>query len=617
MVRHHDGYRSLLLISRDPKTAPTVDIWDVTRKPILDQNGHFDHAVLQINPMHHVTTRDDRKAIVIYTEAGRAFHRPIWSEVDSIDFRFRSETIREWLTECETYHPGCRKVLKVDVELAARMIQVREQEPNLYSTRLVPSEGIDLHNKPYLVLSHVWGGIDLPCKTTSENIAQYYDIGIDFDNLPKTFQDAVRITTAIGFQYLWIDSLCIIQDDERDWQRESAKMAAIYRAATITLSATSANNSHEGCGLSPKRQSVKRFSGPGSGSLDFAARETVVLGRSSTDILKEQLRDGPVHSRAWILQEKLLSRRILHAVHSQFVWQCNVITESEDGMIHQQKSDSLLGIAQRNSDVFTSKEKSEVSESSAYEFDRHWWGCVADYSERTLSVASDQYAALAGIVKHYQEMTGDQPIVGLWERHLIVHLAWEVLRDPREQTVPLVEPNSRRPSWTWMSFCHGSVKVWATVQWKYLLKNESTPWDLGIVYQAQVLNANVKWSGQPLTSDPSGSTIRIRGIMRRMLRPKPVRSAVRSPLRLDPGIPDDGGGSREYDTFALFAYVLSPVLINQPPFITTTYLILQATEPEDRGQYMRIGKMVLTEEFHMGGEPEYVPEGVQRDITLV
>lgn len=70
MVRHHDGYRSLLLISRDPKTAPTVDIWDVTRKPILDQNGHFDHAVLQINPMHHVTTRDDRKAIVIYTEAG-------------------------------------------------------------------------------------------------------------------------------------------------------------------------------------------------------------------------------------------------------------------------------------------------------------------------------------------------------------------------------------------------------------------------------------------------------------------------------------------------------------------------------------------------------------------
>lgn len=504
-----------------------------------------------------------------------------------------------------------------DVELAARMIQVQEQETDLYSIRLVPSEGIDLHNERYLVLSHVWGGIDLPCKTTSENIAQYYDIGIDFDNLPKTFQDAARITTAIGFQYLWIDSLCIIQDDKEDWQRESSKMAAIYRAATITLSATSANNSHGGCGLSPKRQSVKRFSGAGSGSLQFAARETVVVGRSATDVLKEQLRDGPVHSRAWILQEKLLSRRVLHAVHSQFVWQCNVITESEDSMIFDQKAQLPLGVTQSNSDIVTSKETREVSGRNTYHFDSRWWTYAADYSKRTLSVASDQYAALAGIVKLHQEMTSDRPIVGLWERHLIVHLAWEVLRNPREQTAPLVEPNSRRPSWTWMSFCHGSIKVWSTVQWQYLLKNESTPWDLGIVYQAQVLNVNVKWSGQPLTSDPSGSTISIRGIMRRMLRPKPVRSGVHSPLYLDPGIPDDGGGSREYDTFALFAYVLSPVLINQPPFITTTYLILQAIEPEDRGQYMRIGKMVLTEEFHMGGEPKYVPEGVQRDITLV
>jgi hypothetical protein len=510
--------------------------------------------------------------------------------------------------------------MKPDVQLATRILSVQEQEINCYSIKLVSTKGIDLHHNPYVVLSHAWGGIEIPCKTTKSNVTQYYDIGIYFDDLPKTFQDAVRLTVAIGFQYLWVDSLCIIQDDIEDWQRESARMAAIYGAGTITLSATSADNSHGGCGLSPKLQSVTRFCSVDSGRPDFAARKITGVGNSPTDILKKQLRDGPVNTRAWILQEKMLSRRILHATYSQFVWECNVVKESEDGTIYDQKAYLPLEKAWRTRyREFPKAKCGDDVELDVYEFERRWWDCATDYSKRSLGRTSDQYAALAGIVQSYQELSGDRPIVGLWERHLTFHLSWEVLRDDGEQETLLLEPAGRRPSWTWMSFSHGTVKLWPTIQWRYLSKNRSTPESMGIVYQAKILGTDIKWSSQPLTSDPSGSTICIRGIMRRMRKPKPVRTARFSPLRLDPGIIDENGGNGEYETFALFSYGLRAALTNQPPVVTTVYLILQAVGAEDANTYIRIGTMQLTKDFDMGGGLEYMylPEGVQRDITLV
>jgi hypothetical protein len=221
--------------------------------------------------------------------------------------------------ECHTYHPDCQKTLSSNTALAARILTVNEQNPVQFSIKLVSTESVDLHGEHYLVLSHVWGGIPISCKTTSRNTKRYQDIGIDFNDLPAAFQDDVRITAAIGFQYLWIDSLCIIQDDVEDWQRESAKMAAIFRASTITLSATNPANSHKGCGLEAQWQPATHFIGAGEGGLDFAARESPAFGKNSTTILRDQQRDGPVNGEAWLLQEKLLSRRVLHATHSQFV----------------------------------------------------------------------------------------------------------------------------------------------------------------------------------------------------------------------------------------------------------------------------------------------------------
>ncbi|EUC47822.1 hypothetical protein COCMIDRAFT_89228 [Bipolaris oryzae ATCC 44560] len=613
------GYTTLYLLSREPRTTPTVGINYDTSKSISNMNGHFDRAIVLIYLRHFVGRREGGKSFLLYMEAGRAFNRPIWSGLEPVDFRSRSATIREWLTECETSHPNCRKSPKPDVQLATRILDVQELETDRYSVNLISTKGIDLYSRPYIALTHVWGGIELPCKTTKSKIAKYYDGGIDFDSLPKTFQDAVRLTVAIGFRYLWIDSLCIIQDDTEDWQRESAKMAAIYGAGTITLSATSAENSYGGCGLSPKIRSVTRFCSTDHGRPYFAAKARDTSRDGRIDTIEMQLRDEPVHKRAWILQEQILSRRILHATYSQFVWECNSISEREDGTAYDEKTHLPPEKSWRARSRGFSQKMRDIGSGGldVFEFERNWWHCVADYMKRSLTHTSDQYAALAGIVQFHQDIAGNRPIVGLWERDLALHLAWKVYHDPREHKITPLKRANCRPSWTWMSFPHGSVTINPPIDWTQLIFEKPRVGDLGIVYQAKILNTDIKWSGEPLTSDPSGSTIKIRGLMRRMRKPKPYRTAMDSRLRLDPGVTDEGGECGEYDTFALFAYVRSAALINLPPTITTALLVVQAIGPEEEGFYRRIGEHELNGDFDMDGSPDYVPEGVQRDITLI
>lgn len=65
---------------------------------------------------------------------------------------------------------------------------------------------------------------------------------IPWDKLPSTFQDAITVTRRLGIAYIWIDSLCIVQDDAQDWEREAAKMALIFESAYLTIAATAAPN---------------------------------------------------------------------------------------------------------------------------------------------------------------------------------------------------------------------------------------------------------------------------------------------------------------------------------------------------------------------------------------
>jgi hypothetical protein len=156
----------------------------------------------------------------------------------------------------------------------------------------------------YIALSHCWGQLKEGRKfcTYQCNLQDRYK-SIDFKKLPKTFQDAVIVTRGLGKRFLWIDSLCIIQEDKDDWGKESKKMETVFGSAYCTIAASSAKNSTEGF-LNPRllnqsrRQCVRV-----SNTLD-----TALYICENIDNFHRDMEEGELNKRGWVLQERALSR---------------------------------------------------------------------------------------------------------------------------------------------------------------------------------------------------------------------------------------------------------------------------------------------------------------------
>jgi hypothetical protein len=172
----------------------------------------------------------------------------------------------------------------------------------------------------YIALSHCWGTDQeqQPLQTT-KNELEIYQQGIDFNELPKTFKNAVTVAREIKVQYLWIDSLCIIQGkNSEDWETESQKMEQVFSSAYCTISATSAKNSHEGFFTIPKKKAVTIPDGENS--------QFVVCACTADKSFKQAVDDdGLLNTRGWVLQERALSRRTIHFTGSQIFWECGSV----------------------------------------------------------------------------------------------------------------------------------------------------------------------------------------------------------------------------------------------------------------------------------------------------
>jgi hypothetical protein len=172
----------------------------------------------------------------------------------------------------------------------------------------------------YACLSHCWGSDQDMYKTKQSNLKDHSEVGIDIDKLPRTFIEAGEICQRMNISYLWIDSLCIIQDSEEDWRCQAARMGDIYENCLITIAATSANNPTEGC-FRNTRCSCLGEPLPGHPGVYIRDRPEYPYDFD--------LFSWPLIGRAWVFQELNLSPRVIHFGEEEVVWQCRCRCERE------------------------------------------------------------------------------------------------------------------------------------------------------------------------------------------------------------------------------------------------------------------------------------------------
>ncbi len=233
---------------------------------------------------------------------------------------------REWIQSCAK-HPFCQearphadpmfrptRLIKVTSPTSARLVETSKQETS-----------------DYLALSHCWGkpepskvfvALDSPEKMETRTHS------LPVQELAKNFQDAIRITSGLGLQCLWIDSICIIQGDKADWEIESAKMGYVYANAICTISATASDNAHRGC-FFPN----ENFRNDCTVGIDWRSSLVVGLpapaGRGPKDVFQEKVEKAPVTTRAWTFQERILSKRVLHFSKGVLLFECSTMLATE------------------------------------------------------------------------------------------------------------------------------------------------------------------------------------------------------------------------------------------------------------------------------------------------
>jgi hypothetical protein len=301
------------------------------------------------------------------------------------------------------------------------------------------------------------------------------------ESLPKSFRDAVLVTRKLHIRYLWIDSICIIQDNDDDWEPESSRMDSIYQNAHVTIAATAAANSEAGF-LDPHLPATRvRFAHVSQVS-ESSSGESIVGSNVAYVRLKTceemSLKDAPLNQRAWVLQEDILSRRTLHFAKDQLFWLCRQQATCEEGSSLRVESKVLARAVSRGSlDINTRRDV--------------WWRIIEDYSSRKLTKDSDKFAALAGITSVIEERFRDKTFAALSLNDFHHDLFWDV---EQETDRP---PLDKIPSWSWASL-HGPVRK------PYLKGPLSKKLDI-------LDTTRLTWSGEPLASWIVGGAIKVRG----------------------------------------------------------------------------------------------------------
>ncbi|KAI9744110.1 MAG: hypothetical protein M1818_002262 [Claussenomyces sp. TS43310] len=326
-------------------------------------------------------------------------------------------------------------------------------------------------------------------KTTRENL-ELRKSDIPWSTIPEAFQDAIRITRGLGCKYIWIDSLCIIQDDEQDWARESGKMAETYSASYLNIAATEYADPmpwrQYGSQKLLKERSRLEGTSIGGESIIEPARIPVTYDGRNMDVLVRQapfiahddilgkdhgLEIGasptcwvsPLFRRAWVFQERLLAPRTIFFHHEETVWECRSRINCECGEVDGARLDDDELPNDRQTSLREGLVALDEAGSDAQDMFDLWLDIIQGYSLLELSKESDRLAALSGLASRLSHQFQSTYVAGLWKEDLARSLLWS--REPWQITTP---SEYYTPSWSWISGRHFSYLVTSNIRYDYV-----------------------------------------------------------------------------------------------------------------------------------------------------
>jgi Heterokaryon incompatibility protein (HET) len=343
------------------------------------------------------------------------------------------EVAKSWIDDCRSNHLcWSSRVTSTQLERhPARLIDLEPLLPfneNSKDARIIPYR---LANSKYATLSYCWGTTMPPGSATTQDNIRKRSKRLEASSLPQTLRDGFTVTRQLEIRYLWVDALCIIQDDPNDWATEAAKMASIYGNCLVSIAVELGSDCTAGfLSHTPEQQ-------------DFCVDRLIKIpnrlksGKTSNLYIwtggicgcyyisgVKSLEKTPLSERGWTYQERFLAPRILHFIGAQIVWECREVhgvslergLSLEDTILHRSPS-TFGGIAKLVLQPENTVNQKKLRENWYYDI-------VPEYSQRKLSQKSDKLPAISGIAKPFTQRFEDVYFAGFWLGDISYSLSW-------------------------------------------------------------------------------------------------------------------------------------------------------------------------------------------------
>ncbi|KAF2803262.1 HET-domain-containing protein [Mytilinidion resinicola] len=384
-------------------------------------------------------------------------------------------TASGWLRDCLENHDSCKPTAEYQ-KPPKRLINVGNETQNPFLVKT----SLGSRHLRWLSLSYCWG--EEPSMKLTEKTMDKLRNGIPLNEFDTTVQDAILVTRALEITYIWIDALCIIQEDNgNDWIEQASKMNEIYGGSTVTLVVASSNSVKDGFLKDRELQYIPiLWSSNTAGDPTGDKPQAKVFVSSEWDKSEDEL-NGPWSKRGWTMQEGLLPSRLLHYTSSQMIWKCGEEQRFERGVTKslQAEVDEILKYSDDIAfgsgwlwrlDTFMKFKRFPDYIPSSLDYPlllepetfHLWYDFIEEYTQRRFKCISDRLLAISGLARIFGNTIRSRDYAaGLWKPDLIRGLMWHTKGAkliPRQLADSMRAVNIAFPSWSWASVGYERVK---------------------------------------------------------------------------------------------------------------------------------------------------------------